>query len=156
MLACVLGRRGEVFFPKLNEEQMLTFSAICDDFLAAHEMDKDLCDTDEEAKLKAAALKHGEGFKYPTVYFNSDTTGEKAYEEFFVPSEKIDMQRFESLGVIEQSVRHDMQEVDRFFEQLEAIFLKPDFTKEQVIDAIRAFIPTFKHKEKGKNLDQKM
>ena len=32
----------------------------------------------------------------------------------------------------------------------------PDFTKEQVIDAIRKFIPTFKHEEKGKNLDQKM
>ena len=156
MLACVLGRRGEVFFPKLNEEQMLTFSAICDDFLAAHEMDKDLCKTDEEAKSKAAALQLGEASKYPVVYFNSDTTGEKAYEEFFVPGEKIDMQRFMSLGVIEKTARHDMQEVNNFFEQLEAIFVMPDFTKEQVIDAIRKFIPTFKHEEKGKNLDQKM
>ena len=156
MLACVLGRRGEVFFPKLNEEQMLTFSAICDDFLAAHEMDKDLCKTDEEAKSKAAALQLGEASKYPVVYFNSDTTGEKAYEEFFVPGEKIDMQRFMSLGVIEKTARHDMQEVNKFFEQLEAIFVMPDFTKEQVIDAIRKFIPTFKHEEKGKNLDQKM
>ena len=49
-----------------------------------------------------------------------------------------------------------MQEVNKFFEQLEAIFVMPDFTKEQVIDAIRKFIPTFKHEEKGKNLDQKM
>jgi hypothetical protein len=49
------------------------------------------------------------------VYFNSDTTGEKAYEEFFVPGEKIDMQRFHSLGVIEQAARHNMQEVDSFF-----------------------------------------
>ena len=30
MLACVLGRNGEIFFPKLGEEQMLTFSSICD------------------------------------------------------------------------------------------------------------------------------
>jgi FlaA1/EpsC-like NDP-sugar epimerase len=90
------------------------------------------------------------------VYFNSDTTGEKAYEEFFVPGEKIDMQRFQSLGVIEQTARHNMQEVDAFFKQLEAIFVKPDFTKGQVVDAIRAFIPTFEHEEKGKNLDQKM
>ena len=35
-------------------------------------------------------------------------------------------------------------------------FCYTDFTKEQVIDAIRKFIPTFKHEEKGKNLDQKM
>ena len=156
MLACVLGKKGEVFFPKLSEDQMLTFSAICDDFLAAHHMDKDLCQTDEEAKLKASALQHGEAGKYPAVYFNSDTTGEKAYEEFFVSGEKIDMQRFLSLGVIEQTARHTMQEVNDFFEQLEAIFMKPDFTKEQVVDAIRTFIPTFEHEEKGKNLDQKM
>jgi FlaA1/EpsC-like NDP-sugar epimerase len=156
MLACVLGKKGEVFFPKLGEDQMLTFSAICDDFLAAHNMDKDLCQTDEEAKSKAAALQHGEGGKYPAVYFNSDTTGEKAYEEFFVLGEKIDMQRFQSLGVIEQTARHTMKEVDGFFEQLEAIFVKPDFTKEQVVDAICAFIPNFEHEEKGKNLDQKM
>ena len=29
MLACILGHGGEVFFPKLGEDQMLTFSAIC-------------------------------------------------------------------------------------------------------------------------------
>ena len=114
------------------------------------------CQTDEEAKSKAAALQCGKADKYPAVYFNSDTTGEKAYEEFFVPGEKIDMQSFQSLGVIEQAARHNMQEVDSFFEQLEAIFAKHDFTKEQVVDAIRAFIPTFEHEERGKNLDQKM
>ena len=30
------------------------------------------------------------------------------------------------------------------------------YTKEQVVEAIREFIPTFEHEEKGKNLDQKM
>lgn len=29
MLACILGQNGEVFFPKLSEEKMKTFSAIC-------------------------------------------------------------------------------------------------------------------------------
>ncbi|SHK36864.1 polysaccharide biosynthesis protein [Xylanibacter ruminicola] len=162
MLACILGKKGEVFFPKLREDQMLTFSAICDDFISVNGMDKDLCLTDEEAKAKAANLNQNSSDgevglqKYPAVYFNSDTTGEKAYEEFYVPGEKIDMQRFQTLGVIEQTTRHDMQEVDSFFSKLEAIFMNPDFTKEQVVDAIREFIPTFEHEEKGKNLDQKM
>ena len=162
MLACILGKKGEVFFPKLREDQMLTFSAICDDFISVNGMDKDLCLTDEVAKAKAANLNQNSSDgevglqKYPAVYFNSDTTGEKAYEEFYVPGEKIDMQRFQTLGVIEQTTRHDMQEVDSFFSKLEAIFMNPDFTKEQVVDAIREFIPTFEHEEKGKNLDQKM
>lgn len=93
---------------------------------------------------------------YPVVYFKSDTTGEKAYEEFYVPGEKIDMQRFKALGVVEQTTRHDMSEVDAFFAKLEAIFAHDDFTKAQVVEAIKDFIPNFDHEEKGKNLDQKM
>ena len=162
MLACILGRGGEVFFPKLGEDQMLTFSAICDEFVKAEGFEKDPCATDAEAVLKASQLDpetwnlKPETAKYPVRYFASDTTGEKAYEEFYVPGEKIDMQRFQALGVVEQTVRHSMDEVDGFFDKLEGIFQKDDFTKAEVVDAIREFIPNFDHEEKGKNLDQKM
>ena len=163
MLACILGKPGEVFFPKLGEDQMLTFSSICDKFVTANGLEKDPCTTDAEAKKKAAAIDNGQwsmvngqSLKYPTVYFTSDTTGEKAYEEFYVPGEKIDMQRFQSLGVVEQTTRHEMDEVNGFFDKLEGIFAKEEFTKAQIVDAIKEFIPNFEHEEKGKNLDQKM
>lgn len=155
MLACILGKGGEVFFPKLGEDQMLTFSSICDDFVKSEGFTKKECSSDEEAKQYAAKMGY-DSDTYPVVYFKSDTTGEKAYEEFYVPGEKIDMQRFQALGVVEQTVRHSMDEVDGFFEKLEDIFQKEDFTKAQVVDAIREFIPNFEHEEKGKNLDQKM
>ena len=160
MLACILGNGGEVFFPKLGEDQMLTFSSICDEFVAANGMEKDPCSSDAEAKHKAATLNlepsNLEPVKYPTVYFTSDTTGEKAYEEFYVPSEKINMERFKALGVVEETTRRPMPEVNAFFDKLEAIFHKDDFTKAQVVEAIKEFIPNFEHEEKGKNLDQKM
>ena len=162
MLACILGKPGEVFFPKLGEDQMLTFSSICDDFIKANGLEKEECSSDAEAKKKAAALDsslftlHSSLVKYPVRYFTSDTTGEKAYEEFYVPGEKIDMQRFKSLGVVEQTARHDMSEVNAFFDKLENIFAKEDFTKAQVVEAIKQFLPNFQHKETGKNLDQKM
>ena len=162
MLACILGNGGEVFFPKLGEDQMLTFSSICDDFVKANGLTKHECNSDAEAIKEAAALDsslfthHSSLVKYPVRYFASDTTGEKAYEEFYVPGEKIDMQRFQALGVVEQTARHNMTEVDSFFDKLEGIFQKDDFTKAQVVDAIKSFIPNFEHEEKGKNLDQKM
>ena len=163
MLACILGKPGEVFFPKLSENQMLTFSSICDEFVKANGLEKDECSSDVEAKQKAAAIDNGQwsmvngqSFKYPTVYFKSDTTGEKSYEEFYVPGEKIDMDRFNALGVIEQTTRHNIDEVNTFFANLESIFTKEDFTKAQVVEAIKRFIPNFEHEEKGKNLDQKM
>lgn len=155
MLACILGKGGEVFFPKLCEDQMLTFSSICDGFVKSEGFTKKECSSDEEAKQYAAKMGYNSE-TYPVVYFKSDTTGEKAYEEFYVPGEKIDMQRFQALGVVEQTTRHDMKEVDAFFSTLEGIFQKDDFTKAQVVDAIREFIPNFEHEEKGKNLDQKM
>ena len=155
MLACILGRGGEVFFPKLGEKQMLTFSSICDDFVKAEGFGKKECATDADAKHFAAKMDY-DSDTYPVVYFKSDTTGEKAYEEFYVPGEKIDMGRFQALGVVEQTLRHTMDEVDGFFERLERIFACEDFTKAQVVDAIKEFIPNFEHEEKGKNLDQKM
>ena len=155
MLACVLGNGGEVFFPKLGEDQMLTFSSICDDFITANGYQKKECASDYEAKRFAVSQDRSPE-KYPVVYFKSDTTGEKEYEEFYVPGERIDMGRFMSLGVIEQSVRHQMDDINTFFSKLEGIFVRPDFTKEDVVEAIREFIPTFEHEEKGKNLDQKM
>lgn len=170
MLACILGRPGEVFFPKLGEDQMLTFSSICDDFVRAQGFEKDPCASDEEAKVKATALSSRALSRdlntvlepvespeaYPTVYFKSDTTGEKAYEEFYIPGERINMDRFQSLGVVEETKRRPMAEVNSFFEKLEAIFAKDDFTKAEVVSAIKEFLPNFEHEEKGKNLDSKM
>lgn len=161
MLACILGKGGEVFFPKLGEEQMLTFSAICDDFVTAQGFTKNECASDEEAKKKAASIDysqfsiHNSQLEYPVVYFKSDTTGEKAYEEFYIPGEKINMERFQALGVIKESAHRPISEVNEFFSKLESLFTS-DFTKEDVVKSIKDFIPNFEHEEKGKNLDQKM
>ena len=161
LLACVLGKSGEIFFPKLGEEQMMKFSDICDEFVRENGLQKHLCATDEEAKGLAASFSSLASFPslnddYPVVYTGSNTTGEKAYEEFYVEGEELNMGRFKSLGVVEKSQRHTMAEVDKLFGELEQIFAKPEFTKAEVVEAIKGFIPTFEHEEKGKNLDSKM
>ncbi|RHB29410.1 NAD-dependent epimerase/dehydratase family protein [Bacteroides nordii] len=155
MLACILGNGGEVFFPKLGEDQMLTFSSICDDFVKAEGFKKIECQNDPEAKQYATQMSY-ESDTYPVVYFKSDTTGEKAYEEFYIPGEKINMERFSALGVVEETTRRPMPEINSFFAELEDIFQKEDFTKAEVVESIKKFIPNFEHEEKGKNLDQKM
>ncbi|MBQ4357959.1 MAG: polysaccharide biosynthesis protein [Paludibacteraceae bacterium] len=155
MLACLLGKSGEIFFPKLNENQMKTFSEICDDFIAAFGYQKRVFQSDEEAKNYAASMTP-DSHTYPVVYSRSDTTGEKSFEEFFVEGEQINRNRFRTLGVIEKNKRRPLQEVNEFFRKLEALFHQPDFTKEDVVMALKTFLPNFEHQEKGKNLDQKM
>lgn len=155
MLACILGNSGEVFFPKLGEDQMITFSSFCKKFIETAGYSEYQCNTDEEAK-RFAAERSEDDPDYPVVYFTSDTTGEKGYEEFYVPGEKLNMERFSALGVIEETQRRPMNEVEDFFVELESIFNREDFTKSDIVEALKKFLPNFEHEEKGKNLDQKM
>ena len=154
LLACILGNGGEVFFPKLGQGQMRTFSSICDDFVKSEGFAKMECVNEEEAKRYANQMTY-DSETYPVVYFKSDTTGEKAFEEFYVQGEKVNLDRFESLGVVEETTRRQMDEVNAFLERMERLFAT-DFTKEDVVRAVKDFIPNFEHEEKGKNLDQKM
>lgn len=154
MLACILGQNGEVFFPKLSEEKMKTFSSICDDFIMEMGYKKHECNSDEEAKEFAARNLPGD--TYPVVYFISDTTGEKGYEEFVVDGESSDMNRFDSLGVITETTHRNIEEVNKLINDLDAIFHDRAFTKAQIVSCLKDFLPNFEHEEKGKNLDQKM
>lgn len=155
MLACMLGNNGEIFFPKLSEEKMITFSSICDKFLKTLGYTPKECSGDEEAKKFASEMSEDSKL-YPVVYFQSDTTGEKDYEEFYVPGEKLNMCRFSSLGVIEEVTKRPMTELETFFSDLESLFSRQDCTKAEIVSAIKRFLPNFEHEEKGKNLDQKM
>ena len=155
MLACLLGHNREIFFPKLGENQMMTFSSIADACLKSLGYEVKKCSSEEEARRFAAEMR-ADSKQYPVYYFKTDTTGEKSYEEFYVPGEKLDLDRFQSLGVIESVVPHPKEELDSFFAQLIDIFAKNNATKEEIVSAIKDYLPNFSHEEKGKNLDQKM
>ncbi|MBR1575684.1 MAG: polysaccharide biosynthesis protein [Bacteroidales bacterium] len=155
LFACIMGRSGEIFYPKLRQEQMRTFSEICDRFLEAQGLEKVALGSEEEARRYAAAMPE-DSRRWPVFYSPSDTTGEKPYEEFHVAGERVDEGRFASLGVIEESPRRSREEVFDFLRRLETIFADPAFTKAQVVAALEGFLPDFHHAEKGRNLDQKM
>jgi FlaA1/EpsC-like NDP-sugar epimerase len=155
LLACILGKNKEIFFPKLREEEMMSFSHICDDFLHTLGYQVKECISDEEAKKYAAEMPD-DSKEYPVVYFLSDTTGEKDYEEFYVLGEQLNMERFTSLGVIENSLARPIEDVDNLFAELNVIFNKDEFSKAEIVKAMKRFLSNFEHEEKGKYLDQKM
>lgn len=155
LLACILGNSGEIFFPKLDEESMLTFSTICDRLLHCLGYESLKCGSDQEARHMAATM-YTDSKAYPVVYFKSDTTGEKDFEEFYVEGESVDLNRFSSLGVIGKSPRKGIDGIDKLFADLTGCFSRKDFTKSEIVDILRHYLPNFKHEEKGKNLDQKM
>lgn len=154
MLACILGKNREIFFPKLTEDQMMTFSSICSRFLESVGYRARECANDDEARRMAFEMAE-DSKEYPVVYFNSDTTGEKAFEEFHVEGEEIDIERFASLGVITDIPEKGLESTVGFIRDCRILFEK-DFTKEEVVMLMKKAVPSFEHEEKGKNLDQKM
>lgn len=155
LLSCILGDNRAIFFPKLEEAQMMTFDAIGTELLKAHGYEALECDSDEEAIDKAAALKNGSRL-YPVHYSVSDTSGEKPFEEFVTDTETADMNRFSSLGVIKDKPIPDKERVEKLFIELSAVFDKSETTKEEVIRIMKDYLPNFEHIETGKSLDSKM
>ncbi len=155
MLACLLGQNREIFFPKLSEGQMMTFSSIADKFLQELGYEALYCGSEEEARLFAATMP-ADSKQYPVYYFKSDTTGEKSFEEFYVPGEQLNLDRFQALGVIESVVPRPKEELDSFLTELTGLFSKENTSKEDIVLALKKYLPNFVHEEKGKNLDQKM
>lgn len=155
MLACMLGNNREIFFPKLEKEQMMTFDKIATALLKEHGYEVLLCDSDEEAIDKTEELKKGSKY-YPVHYAVSDTSGEKPFEEFITDTETADMERFTSLGVIIGKEIPDKDRVNKLFVDLNAAFEKDIATKGDIIEIMKEYLPGFEHIEMDKSLDSKM
>jgi len=156
MIASVLGESGDIIFPKLDEEHdMISFEAIALDLLGYLGLKADICATEEEARQKSLLLDEN-STSYPVYFFETDTSGEKPFEEFFTDKEVIDNYKFVMLGVIKNSVKRDIVEIDGIFQRLRTLFDSGNVTKAEIVDILREFLPTFEHIEKGKGLDSKM
>lgn len=155
MLACMLGANREIFFPKLEKEQMITFDSIATNLLHKYGYEVYQCASDEEAIVKAQDLKKGSN-QYPVHYSVSDTSGEKSFEEFYTEREQVNQGRFVSLGVIENKKIPSKQKINVLFEKLEEAFLKDNVSKDDIVKIIKDYLPNFEHIEKGKSLDSKM
>ncbi len=155
MLACMLGENRSIFFPKLEEEQMMTFDSIATNLLHEYGYQVLKCESDQEAIEKSEELKAGSTM-YPVHFELSDTSGEKQFEEFFTENETVDMERFQSLGVITDKQICDRGKLSTLFVKLENIFSQEDVKKEDIVRIIGDYLPNFSHIETGKSLDGKM
>jgi len=155
LLSCILGENRAIFFPRLEEAQMMSFDVIARELLKAQGYEVLECGSDAEAIQKAEALR-ARSRLYPVHFSVSDTSGEKSFEEFVTDTETADYDRFESLGVITGKEVPDKQKVAELFADLAAVFDKPESTKEEVVAVMKAYLPNFEHIETGKGLDGKM
>ena len=155
MLACMMGKTGDIFFPKLDKSQLISFKEITELFIESLRMKVIPFDTEEEAKAYAVC-KSTDDIHWPVYYFASDTSGEKMFEEFYTEQEQLDMDTFSSLGIIKNAPRRSFTEIHNMIGKLSQVLKNPSLTKTDIVQVLGTFLPSFHHIETGKSLDQKM
>ena len=155
LLSGLLGDNRDIFFPKLSEKlHLITFSEIAVRYLRERGYEPYECESEDEARDRAEELIANK--QWPCYFFKSDTTGEKDFEEFFTDNEDLDMERFETVGVIKNQPDFDEAKLDDFMHGIEALREKGTWVKDDIVKLYFGLLPEFAHKETGKYLDQRM
>ena len=155
VLACILGENASVFFPKLDHLQEKTFFEIAQKTLGEFGYEAYQCSSEDEARSRINELLPNK--KWPCYFTTSDTTGEKPLEEFYGHEDMLNLDRFNAVGIIQQSpVSVDRTVVEEFLKFVRGAKLRKWIKKEDYVAEFQNVIPSLYHVEKGKVLDYKM
>ncbi|MBK9042748.1 MAG: polysaccharide biosynthesis protein [Saprospiraceae bacterium] len=154
LLACILGKSGEIFFPKIGEDEMVYFKDITVDFFQDMALPIRECKSETEAKDFSQNMSIED--PHPVYFFESDTSGEKLYEEFYIESDDVDFEEYEGIGVIKNAYKPSKEQVNECIGALQKLMDSKDYDKSSIILLMKKYLPDFEHIETGKSLDQKM
>jgi len=155
LMSCIYGENRDIFFPKLNKNlHLVTFSSIALKFLDSKGYEPFICSTEDEARNYF--LKDHELNTWPCFFANSDTSGEKDFEEFYTDIEELDLNKFKNLGIIKNKLNYDTQKLSLFESTIQEFKTNLKWDRKSLKNLFTFMIPDFAHKETGKFLDSKM
>ena len=155
LMSALFGENRDIFFPNQTSDFELTsFTDIAVRFLESQGLEPVICQNEDEARKRIDELIPFN--KWPCLFSQSDTTGEKDIEEFYTKGEKLDLDRFYNFGIVKHEESIDVKKIQEFID----LYLKwrktGRWTKEEIVSAIKDFIPELEYFDKGKYLDYKM
>ncbi len=155
LFSCLLGLNRETYFPRLDENaELVSFTEIAVRFLAQRGFRAVECESEEEAR--ACVEQRSLRSEWPVYFFESDTTGEKPYEEFYLRDSDLDWERFVDLGVVRNRKPDLKLELERFEKAIEGMRNRLRWEKVEIVNEFRRLVPEFDHVETGKYLDDRM
>jgi FlaA1/EpsC-like NDP-sugar epimerase len=160
LMSCIFGENRDIFFPKLSESlHLITFAEVAVNYLKQMGYEPYICSSEDEARhfFNTNHRSPISNLQYwPCLFTESDTTGEKDFEEFFTDKEVVDMKHFDNLGVIKNELSIEFEKLTHFKNVIEELRNKGAWTKQEIVELFHYMIPDFGHKETGKYLDAKM
>lgn len=155
LMSTIFGENRDIYFPKLDHDlHLITFSEIAERYLKQQGYEPYLCNSEQEARDRVQELARER--KWPCLFSESNTTGEKSFEEFFTQKEVLDLDRHENLGVIKNEALFESEKLDLFLEKIGKMRREKKWTKEEIVALFHKMIPNFGHEEVNKYLDSKM
>ena len=155
LMSSIFGENKDIFFPKLDEEKdLLSFSDLAVKFLKMRGYEPYVCNSEDEARELVKTLPDQN--KWPCFFSASNTTGEKAFEEFYTAKETLDMDKFKSLGILRNDLRFDETKLDNFEKAIKKIKSNISWDKKSIVNEFFKIIPDFKYLDINRYLDEKM
>jgi FlaA1/EpsC-like NDP-sugar epimerase len=155
LFSILQGNDREIFFPKLDPRlHLTTFSSMAESYLRSLGWAPYRCESEDEARGRVDELIAAKS--WPCYFFESDTTGEKDFEEFYTDAERVDWDRYHEIGIVHNDASAPAESLDRFVTEMDAMRRAGDWTKVSIVAAFEAVLPNFAHLELGKNLDNRM
>lgn len=154
LLACILGQSGDIFFPKLADDKLTSFKDITLQFI--QESGKTPAIMPDETTAKSYLNNHEAGEAYPIYFFDSNTSGEKLYEEFYTEEDEVDFNTFQGMGIIKNAKKCTPDTIHNVISGLKSLLATDQYDKSDIVKHLSQCIPNFEHIETGKSLDEKM
>ena len=155
LMSCIFGENRDIFFPKLSENHhLISFSDIAIKYLEDCGYEPHFCKSEDEARILIKTLP--ETGKWPCLFTKTDTTGEKQIEEFHTNDEKVDMSRFDDLGVIKNNLNFNEHELMKFVNAISRLKRNMNWDKNSILEEFYKIIPSFQYHDMKKYLDEKM
>ena len=155
MMSALLGCNRDIFFPKLGQElKLTTFADIARRYLNLVGYEPYECSSEDEARSRLTELTKKK--QWPCYFFESDTTGEKDFEEFYTEFEKLDLDMFTGIGIIKNKIDFDETLLKEFSDGISSLRSKGSWTKDEILKLYYVLLPDLDHKDTGKYLDQRM
>jgi len=154
LLSSLFGNNLDIFFPKLNRNKdLINFSTIAITYLKSIGYEPLICYSEKEAREK---IKFIEQNKWPCLFSESDTTGEKDEEEFHTEEEVIDLKTFKTIGIIKNTHNFDEKKLSEFLSNINRLQRNKKWSKYEIVELFRDLIPEFNYFDKRKYLNEKM
>ena len=152
LMSGLMGNNREIFFPKLVDNfHLISFKEITIKYVNQMGYDVVVCHTEDEARSKSKEIK--KTGKWPCYFFNTDTTGEKRFEEFYTRTEDLDLDIYEDIGIIKLDYEYDENSLLYFQHEIDTMINNGQWNRKDIINLFCKILPNFDHIEKNKHLD---